>query len=148
LIRNIEMNVEYKVVETKVEGDWGHQLIEMPYEVFQLILKEFEEDSDHAVGNTVVCNPEMPYGFAWETFDFVDPSNPDGNLIDIQDVPEVDVVTMVLTINNEMGEEYYHMTQAMGRNEPKDVMKQLTLNYLRSLYPSDKHAEIEGVFSH
>ena len=140
------MKVQYKVVETKVEGDWGHQLIEMPYEVIQLILKEFEEDSDHTVGNTVVCNPEMPYGFAWETFDFIDPDNPEGKLIGIQDVPEVDVVTMVLTINNEEGEEYYQMTQAIGRNEPEDVIQKLKINYLKSLYPSERHAELEGLY--
>ena len=141
------MNIGYKVVETKVEGDWGHQLIEMPYEVYQEILNEMDDgESDHIVGNTVVCNPEMPYGFAWETFDFIDPNNPEGKLIGIEDVPEVDVVTMVLTINNEMGEEYYHMTQAMGRNEPEGVIQKLTINYLKTRYPSERHAELEGLY--
>ena len=143
------MNIEYKVVETKVEGDWGHQLIEMPYEVFQMILNELDdEDSEYEVGNVVLCNPEMPYGFAWETFDFIDPNNPDGKLIHIQDVPEVDVVTMVVTINNEMGEEYYHMKQAKGRKEPEDVIQKLSINYLKTLFPSERHAEIEGIYSH
>jgi hypothetical protein len=141
------MNVEYKVVETKVEGDWGHQLIEMPYEVYQEILNEMDDDeSDHIVGNTVVCNPEMPYGFAWETFDFIDPNNPEGKLIDLRRMPEVDVVTMVLTINNEMGEEYYHLEQAKGRNEPEDVIQKLDINWLKTLYPSDRHAELERLY--
>ena len=96
------MNIEYKVVETKVEGDWGHQLIEMPYEVFQMILKEMNEpDSDYEVGNTIVENSEMPDGFWWETFDFIDPNDPKGGLIRMSDVPKVDVVTMVLTILNQ-----------------------------------------------
>jgi len=99
------MNIGYKVVETKVEGDWGHQLIEMPYEVLQMILKEMDEpDSDHEVGNAVVWNREIPDGFAWETFDFVDPNNPHGKLLAGWDVPKLasrDVVTMVLTIYNE-----------------------------------------------
>lgn len=91
------MNIGYKVVETKVEGDWGRQLVEMPYELLQVMLNEFDdENADHEVGNTVVWNDDVPDGFAWETFDFVDPNNPHGELLSGWEVPKVDVVTMVL----------------------------------------------------
>jgi hypothetical protein len=99
------MNVEYKVVETKIEGDWGYQKIEMPYELIQMILKEMDEpNSDYEVGNAVVWNREIPDGFVWDTFDFVDPNNPHGKLLAGWDVPHLasrDVVTMVLSIYNE-----------------------------------------------
>lgn len=96
------MNVEYKVVETKIEGDWGYQKIEMPYEVLQMILKEMDEpNSDYEVGNAVVMNDEMPDGFIWDNFDFIDPNNPEGDLLMISNVPKVEVATMVLTFLNQ-----------------------------------------------
>ena len=96
------MKIDYKVVETKIEGDWGIQLIEMPYEVFQLISNEFEEEnSDFQVRNTVVCNPEIPPSFTWVTCDkFIDPNNPEKDWISPSEVPVGEVVTMILTITN------------------------------------------------
>lgn len=117
------MKIEYKVVETKVEGDWGHQLIEMPYGVFRSIRSALDDGSENkiagyrwpaVVGGTVVCNAKIPYGFSWEHFAFVDPNNPEGDLIPIQCVPESEVVRMVLTISKVLGSGY-HTDQATGR---------------------------------
>ena len=41
-------------------------------------------------------NDDVPDELAWETFDFVDPNNPHGELLSGWEVPKVDVVTMVL----------------------------------------------------
>ena len=63
------MTIEYKVIETKVEGDWCEQLIEMPYETFQLITEELHtRDSGvravvaTSVGDGLLCNPWIPDG--------------------------------------------------------------------------------------